>query len=201
MDELVARSSDDEIESAFASQSERDWSTPASDELLATARLVGPQPSNVLRPILDAVRQAHKAETPELDELANRAAEVIASVADEPPYAQGHRLADRSTSLPLVEVLVGRTAKHVEQRARAFAAELLLPRGSQVQRSWPFDGDDMRPASRPRVPPARHTCASAALASLGTSRAREPLTRTALRGYSSEAVSPAQVSRRARRSV
>ena len=86
-----------EAASAFASPSEHDWSTPGSDELLAAARLVGPQPANVLRPILDAVRQAHKAETPELDELAERAAEVIASVADEPPYAQGHRLAQASS--------------------------------------------------------------------------------------------------------
>ena len=36
-----------------------------------------------------------------------------------------HLLVDRSGSLPLVEVLGGRTAKHAEQRARAFAAELL----------------------------------------------------------------------------
>jgi Zn-dependent peptidase ImmA (M78 family) len=39
-----------------------------------------------------------------------------------------HLLVDRAGSLPLAEVLGGRTARHVEQRARAFAAELLLPR-------------------------------------------------------------------------
>ena len=35
---------------------------------------------------------------------------------------------DREGSLPLVEVLGGRTPEWIEKRARAFAAELLLPR-------------------------------------------------------------------------
>ena len=39
-----------------------------------------------------------------------------------------HLLLDRSGALPLVEVLGGRTPEMVEQRARAFAAEFLLPR-------------------------------------------------------------------------
>jgi len=39
-----------------------------------------------------------------------------------------HLLVDRSGALPLVEVLGGRTPEMVEQRARAFAAEFLLPR-------------------------------------------------------------------------
>lgn len=38
-----------------------------------------------------------------------------------------HILADRSGALPLAEVLGGRTSPFVEVRARAFAAELLLP--------------------------------------------------------------------------
>ncbi|MGH3799967.1 MAG: ImmA/IrrE family metallo-endopeptidase [Pseudonocardiaceae bacterium] len=40
----------------------------------------------------------------------------------------GHMLLDRSDSLPLAEVLGGRANASVEARARAFAAELLLPR-------------------------------------------------------------------------
>jgi Zn-dependent peptidase ImmA (M78 family) len=40
----------------------------------------------------------------------------------------GHLLIDRSDSLPLAEVLGGRAAPTAEVRARAFAAELLLPR-------------------------------------------------------------------------
>lgn len=40
----------------------------------------------------------------------------------------GHLLMDREGSLPLVEVLGGRTPEWIEKRARAFAAELLLPR-------------------------------------------------------------------------
>lgn len=45
----------------------------------------------------------------------------------------GHLLMDRYQSLPLAEVLGGATPAWVEQRARAFAAELLLPR-NQVLR-------------------------------------------------------------------
>lgn len=40
----------------------------------------------------------------------------------------GHLLMDRSDALPLVEVIGGRTSPLVEARARAFSAELLLPR-------------------------------------------------------------------------
>ena len=40
----------------------------------------------------------------------------------------GHLLMDRGQSLPLAEVLGGATPAWIEQRARAFAAELLLPR-------------------------------------------------------------------------
>lgn len=40
----------------------------------------------------------------------------------------GHLLMDRAGALPLAEVLGGQTTPHVEARARAFAAELLLPR-------------------------------------------------------------------------
>jgi len=39
-----------------------------------------------------------------------------------------HLLIDRNGALPLIEVLGGRTPEMVEQRARAFAAEFLLPR-------------------------------------------------------------------------
>lgn len=39
-----------------------------------------------------------------------------------------HLLCDRQGALPLVEVLGGQAPKHQERRARAFAAELLLPR-------------------------------------------------------------------------
>jgi hypothetical protein len=39
-----------------------------------------------------------------------------------------HLLLDRGRSLPAAEVFGGSTPKHLEQRARAFAAELLLPR-------------------------------------------------------------------------
>ena len=44
----------------------------------------------------------------------------------------GHLLVDRSGALPFSEVLGGHTPLYVEQRARAFAAEFLLPKGSAV---------------------------------------------------------------------
>lgn len=40
----------------------------------------------------------------------------------------GHLLLDRDDALPLAEVLGGHAPRHVEARARAFGAELLLPR-------------------------------------------------------------------------
>lgn len=52
-----------------------------------------------------------------------------------------HLLVDRKGSLPLAEVLGGRTALHVEQRARAFAAELLLPRTLAVSEFLDSDSD------------------------------------------------------------
>lgn len=52
-----------------------------------------------------------------------------------------HLLVDRTGSLPLAEVLGGRTALHVEQRARAFAAELLLPRAVAVSEFLDSDSD------------------------------------------------------------
>jgi Zn-dependent peptidase ImmA (M78 family) len=39
-----------------------------------------------------------------------------------------HLLLDRATALPVAEVLNGETPERLEKRARAFAAELLLPR-------------------------------------------------------------------------
>lgn len=57
-----------------------------------------------------------------------------------------HLLVDRKNSLPLVEVLGGRTAKHVEQRARAFAAELLLPRDIAGQAFLDHEGEEARAA-------------------------------------------------------
>ncbi len=234
--ELVA-----EVEAVFPSLDERDGGKLVSDELLAAARLVGPQPLTTLRPIVEAVRELKKFKTSGLDRLAAHAAEVIGSVADEPPFAQGHELAgwlraqpsiangsgrvnpdellrswgvpvvdvalglpnvdaigcwgpnhgpavllnsgrrhasnvgrkratlaheichllvDRATSLPLVEVLGGRTARHVEQRARAFAAELLLPRELAGRLFLSFDGDDDRAAKSLR---ARYGVSSAVL--------------------------------------
>ena len=216
--ELVA-----EVESAFYSEDERDWTAPRSDELLAAARLVGPQPSTTLRPILEAVRGVQLLDSSELDRASEDALAVIADMQDEPPFAQGyalagwlrsepslvqrggrvnpdtildywgvplidvslglgdidaigcwgprhgpavllnsdarhagsparrratlaheicHLLVDREDSLPLVEVLGGRTARRVEQRARAFAAELLLPREIAGQAFSDHEGDD-----------------------------------------------------------
>ena len=220
--ELVA-----EVESVFYSEDERDWTTPRSDELLAAARLVGPQPATTLRPILEAVRRVKLCDGPELDRVSQDATAIVAHMQDEPPFAQGHELAgwlrsklgvahrsgrvnpdtildawgvplidvglgladidaigcwgprhgpavllnsdarhaasasrrratlaheichllvDRASSLPLVEVLGGRTAKHVEQRARAFAAELLLPREVAGQVFSDYEGDEARAA-------------------------------------------------------
>ena len=234
--ELVA-----EVESVFPSLDERDADTLVSNELLAAARLVGPQPLTTLQPIVEAVRRARKVKTSKLDHLAAHATEAIGSVADEPPYVQGHELAgwlraqpsiangsgrvnpdellrswgvpvvevglgllnvdaigcwgphhgpavllntdrrhassfgrkratlaheichllvDRSTSLPLVEVLGGRTARHVEQRARAFAAELLLPRELAGRLFLSFGGQDDRAAKSLR---ARYGVSSAVL--------------------------------------
>lgn len=212
-----------EVESAFYSPNERDWTAPRSDELLAAARMVGPQPATTLKPILDAVREVGKADTAILDQVSDEAMEVIASTQDEAPFEQGyilaawlrskprisssrgrvnpdeiltswgvpvtdvpiglgdidaigswgprhgpavlvnsnarfaeharrrratlaheicHLLVDRSGSLPLVEVLGGRTAKHAEQRARAFAAELLMPRELAGLEFLQFQDDD-----------------------------------------------------------
>ena len=220
--ELVA-----EIESAFYSDDERDWSAPRSDELLAAARLVGPQPSATLGPILDAVRAVQLSDSSALDRVSNEALAVIAGLHDERPYTQGHELAewlrskpetvrrggganpdriieswgvplidvslglgdidaigcwgprhgpavllnldaqyasssgrrratlaheichllvDRGNALPLVEVLGGRTAEHIEQRARAFAAELLLPRQIAGQAFLDNEGNEERVA-------------------------------------------------------
>ncbi len=220
--ELVA-----EIESAFYSHEERDWSAPRSDELLAAARLVGPQPSATLEPILKAVRAVHLSDSSALDRVSDEALEVIADMGDERPYTQGHELAkwlrskpetvrrgggaspdriieswgvplidvslglgdidaigcwgprhgpavlinldaryapssdrrratlaheichllvDRRSALPLVEVLGGRTAEHIEQRARAFAAELLLPRHMAGQAFLADEGNEERVA-------------------------------------------------------
>lgn len=44
-----------------------------------------------------------------------------------------HLLLDRNTTLPVVEVLNGNSPERLEQRARAFAAELLLPRETAIQ--------------------------------------------------------------------
>ena len=212
-----------EVEAAFYSQYERNWGDLRSDELLAAARQVGPQPATTLIPILNAVRKVGKADASTLDKLSEEALEVSASAQDEAPFAQGHKLAtwlrselgisgdrgrvnpdevlkswhvpvidvaiglgdidavgcwgpkhgpavlmnsdaqhadnagrrratlaheichllvDRSGSLPLVEILGGKAAKHTEQRARAFAAEFLIPRelaGSEFLR---FQDDD-----------------------------------------------------------
>ena len=230
-----------EVEPVFSSLEELDGASAVSNELLAAARLVGPQPFTTLRPIIRAIRGVKCFTTPKLDDLVERAAAIVGSVADEPPYAQGHELAawlrtqpgitgttgrvnpddllrswgvpvvevglgllnidaigcwgpnhgpavllntdrrhasnsgrrratlaheichllvDRSTSLPLVEVLGGRTAEHVEQRARAFAAELLLPRNLAGQGFLSFRGDDERAAKSLR---ARYGVSSALL--------------------------------------
>lgn len=44
-----------------------------------------------------------------------------------------HLLLDRSDTLPVAEVLNGNTPERLEKRARAFAAELLLPRATAAQ--------------------------------------------------------------------
>ena len=218
--ELVAQ-----VESVFYSEDERDWAELRSDELLAAARLVGPQPRATLRPILEAVRGVRRRDCSELNRVSEEALAVIADMHDEPPYMQGHELAcwlrsrrgvtgrsgrvnpvmileslsvplvnaglglrtidaigcwgpshgpavllnsdtghpassgrgratlaheichllvDRENSLPLVEVLGGRTASHVEQRARAFAAELLLPRHIAGQAFLDHEGQEAR---------------------------------------------------------
>ncbi|MCY3738278.1 MAG: ImmA/IrrE family metallo-endopeptidase [Gemmatimonadaceae bacterium] len=220
--ELVA-----EVESIFYSEDERDWTTPRSDELLAAARLVGPQPRTTLRPILGALRRVPLSDQSDLDRASQYALTVIADTHDEPPFMQGytlaswlrrqpevvhrggrvdpeqilvpwnvplidasfglgdidaigcwgpshgpavllnsdarhaassarrratlaheicHLLVDRSSSLPLVDVLGGRTARHVEQRARAFAAELLLPREIAGQMLSDHEGNEDRAA-------------------------------------------------------
>lgn len=53
-----------------------------------------------------------------------------------------HLLVDRSGGLPLLEVLGGRTPEIMEQRARAFAAEFLLPRS--VAADAVRSGSDMK---------------------------------------------------------
>ena len=217
-----------EVESVFYPEEERDWAEPRSDELLAAARLVGPQPRATLKPILEAVRGVRRRDRPELDRVSEEAMSVIEDMHDEPPYMQGYELAswvrlkrratysggrinpsmilkswgvpvidadlgvrtidaigcwgpshgpavllnsdagysassgrgratlaheichllvDREISLPLVEVLGGRTAKHVEQRARAFAAELLLPRDIAGRAFLDSEGAEARTVS------------------------------------------------------
>jgi Zn-dependent peptidase ImmA (M78 family) len=60
-----------------------------------------------------------------------------------------HLLLDRRGALPVAEVLGGRLSPHVEARARAFAAELLLPRA--------VAGAAMAAAARPEVEARRLT--------------------------------------------
>ncbi len=62
-----------------------------------------------------------------------------------------HLLLDRLASLPLIEVLGGRTARHVEQRANAFAAELLLPRHLAGELFLGFGDDHERAAKSLRA--------------------------------------------------
>ena len=66
--ELVA-----EVESVFYSEDERDWAELRSDELLAAARLVGPQPRATLRPILEAVRGVRRRDCSELNRMSEEA--------------------------------------------------------------------------------------------------------------------------------
>ena len=213
----------EEVEPAFYSEEERDWSTIRSDELLAAARMVGPQPSATLRPNLEALRGVQSTDCSELDRISQNAVAFVSAMQDEPPFAQGHELAawlrseqgatqlnrrvnpdaileswgvplievglglrdidaigcwgprhgpavllnsdarhgasrarrratlaheichllvDRASSLPLVEVFGGRTARQPEQRARAFAAELLLPREIAGQEFSDCEGNE-----------------------------------------------------------
>ena len=214
-----------EVESVFYSENERDWTEPRSDELLAAARMVGPQPRATLEPIVEAVKGVRRGDRSALDRVSEEALAVTKDLHDEPPYRQGHEIArwlrsmpgitgsggrinpnmilnlwgvpligaglglttidaigcwgpshgpavllnsdtgysassgrgratlaheichllvDRESSLPLVEVLGGSTAKHVEQRARAFAAELLLPRDIAGRAFSDSKGDEAR---------------------------------------------------------
>ncbi|WP_420437292.1 ImmA/IrrE family metallo-endopeptidase [Candidatus Poriferisodalis sp.] len=188
---------------------EADISELQNDELLAAARLVGPQPLATLEPILAAMQDVGYASRRVLDRFSKTALQAVSAASDKPPCAQGHAIAvwlrqrpgivrsngrvdpeeilvlfgvpvidvefglkdidaigcwgprrgpavlvnasgksagtrnrrrstlaheichllvDRSRSLPLAEVFGGRTPEHAERRARAFAAELLLPR-------------------------------------------------------------------------
>ena len=86
--ELIA-----EIESAFYGADERTWDNLESDELLAAARLVGPQPPTTLRSILAAVRDVGSHPSFELDALSDEASKIVTELQDQPPYAQGHGLA------------------------------------------------------------------------------------------------------------
>ena len=95
--ELVA-----EVESVLYSEDERDWTTLRSDELLAAARLVGPQPPATLRPILEAVRGVHLFDGSGLDRASENALAVIGDIQDEPPFAQGYELAGWLRSEPEV---------------------------------------------------------------------------------------------------
>jgi Zn-dependent peptidase ImmA (M78 family) len=56
-----------------------------------------------------------------------------------------HVLFDSGGALPLVEALGGRMPRDLEQRARAFAAELLLPRGLIADQ---YDGDALATVRR-----------------------------------------------------
>ena len=266
--ELVA-----EVESVFYSEDERDWAELRSDELLAAARLVGPQPRATLRPILEAVRGVRRRDCSELNRMSEEALAVIADMHDEPPYMQGHKLAcwlrsrrgvtgrsgrvnpvmileslsvplvnaglglrtidaigcwgpshgpavllnsdtghaassgrgratlaheichllvDRDHSLPLVEVLGGRTARHVEQRARAFAAELLLPRHIAGQAFLDHEGEEARTA--------RSLCSrfgvSSELLAWQVRNSRHPLTPSAWQFLARHVSNPSEFGRR-----
>lgn len=215
--ELVA-----ELEPVFFSETDRDWSIPESDVLLAAARMVGPQSPEVLRPILAAVKGVGRTATPKLDLLSKGMSALLDQMSGEEPHEQGYRLAarlrakpevvddhgrvdpgellrswnvtvsdvplrlrdidaigcwgpergptilinadhkfadsttrrratlaheiahllvDRQAALPLAEVLGGRTSESVEKRARAFAAELLLPRSLAAQEFLGHNGN------------------------------------------------------------
>ncbi|HJW76296.1 MAG TPA: ImmA/IrrE family metallo-endopeptidase [Thermoleophilia bacterium] len=99
----------------------------------------------------------------------------------------GHLLIDRDGALPLMELLRGKTPEKHEQRARAFAAELLLPQAVAGPR---FDGVDLQEARREFTTLQKHYHVSAELAAWQIVNSRANITPTVRRFLRSWVTNP-----------
>jgi hypothetical protein len=97
-----------ELEQVFLSEDERDWSDLHSDELLAAARSIGPLPTSILVPVLQAIRESPQVDADLLNSFSSAAVKVLKDHLDAPLHEQGYALANWLRSEPNVFSNVGR---------------------------------------------------------------------------------------------